>query len=130
MIKPRNSGQWTEARFNSFIKSGLRYTSRKWGPINKVKSKARIERGFYLCAGCKQSVPTTKKVGDKRLKNVFVDHIYPVVDPTKGFTTWDSFIERLFCEEDNLQLLCKECHDEKSLKEKALSAKHKKERRG
>ena len=78
-----------------------------------------MERGKYLCAVCKQVVPVTVKVGRKRVKNVFVDHIDPIVDPRVGFVSWDVFIERMFCEEDNLQVVCGDCHDKKSLKERA-----------
>lgn len=54
----------------------------------------------------------------KRQNNVFVDHIVPVVDAVVGWTSYDDFIERLFCNSDNLQVLCKECHDAKSADEK------------
>jgi hypothetical protein len=33
------------------------------------------------------------------------------------------FVERLFCEQDNLQVLCVSCHDKKTLKEKQLKKK-------
>lgn len=48
------------------------------------------------------------------MANIFVDHIVPIVDPDIGFTTWDDVIERMFCNSDNLQLLCRECHKTKS----------------
>lgn len=47
-----------------------------------------------------------------------IDHIDPVVDPKKGFTSWDDLIERLFCEKEGLQLLCPECHEEKTADER------------
>lgn len=47
-----------------------------------------------------------------------MDHIKPVVDPKKGFTTWDDFINRLYCEESNLQAICKGCHSAKTRQEK------------
>ena len=86
----------------------------RWGPVNSTKKRAWVERGKYLCATCNQVVPLTV---DKK-KNVFVDHILPVVDTGKGFDGWDVYIERMFCEEKNLQVLCKECHDSKSLLER------------
>lgn len=55
------------------------------------------------------------------MQNIFVDHIKPIIDPVVGFTTWDECIERMFCEADNLQVLCKTCHDEKSNEERALA---------
>ena len=62
----------------------------------------------FKCNKCKQDYPTSE---------VNVDHIKPIVDPVKGFTTWDSFIENLFCDGTNLQVLCTTCHSEKSLLE-------------
>jgi hypothetical protein len=113
-VKTRNSNTWTEARFNGFIKSLLRKGTMRWGPINVVKKSAWVERGKYLCAGCDQVVPLTV---DKK-KNVFVDHVEPVVDPAVGFKDWDTYIGRMFCEQVNLQVLCKACHDVKSSEER------------
>jgi hypothetical protein len=118
-MKPRNSGQWSEARFNSFIKSLLRKGTQRWGPKNLVLQEARVSKGVYRCAGCQEDVPVTVKLeGKKRTRNVFVDHISPIVDPQKGFTTWDEYIERMFCEKEGLQLLCKDCHDKKTAQER------------
>jgi hypothetical protein len=50
-------------------------------------------------------------------KGVQVDHICPVVAPS-GFTTWDSYIDNMFCEKHNFQVLCIACHKIKTLKEK------------
>lgn len=111
----------SEANFHTFIKSVLRKASLRWPPLNKVRSSARVERGWYRCAGCGNLVPTTimatlKNGKQKRVKNVVVDHIHPVV-PVEGFNTWDEVIERMFCDEAGLQVLCKACHDEKCSKE-------------
>ena len=78
---------------------------------------------MYECADCEQHVPTTVKEGARRTKNVFVDHIEPIV-PVTGWISWDSCIERMFCEAKNLQLLCKSCHDSKSKEEAAERAVH------
>lgn len=118
--KTRNTGRWTEARFKTFIKGGLRSMTRKWGPINDALKDARVERGKYLCNGCKKAVPATVKDGRRRVKNVHVDHIAPVVCPIDGWVDWDTCIERMFCEVDNLQVLCKDCHDVKCHEEKEL----------
>lgn len=119
--KTRNSGTWTESRYNSFIKSFLRKASMRWGPINKVKKAAWVERGKYLCADCKEVVPLTLN----KKKNVYVDHIEPVVDPVTGFVDWNTYIERLLCEEENLQVLCKRCHDRKSEQESIVRKENK-----
>ena len=112
--KTRCNGQWTEARFNSFIKSLLRQGTRRWAPISLAQTRARVSRGLYECAHCHQHVPPTVRDGRKKLQNIFVDHIEPIIDPAVGFTTWDECIQRMFCEVDNLQVLCANCHEIKS----------------
>lgn len=127
-IKEHCNGQWTAAKKKSFIKNGLRQQSRKWAPIQTVLSKARTRRGFYLCKGCGEEVPKTVLDPDtrKRVNNVHVDHITPVV-PVTGWDSWDGVIERMFCEEDGLQVLCKTCHKEVTDTENALRRKYKSE---
>lgn len=119
--KTRCSGKWTEAKFNSFIKNTLRRATQRWGPIHDCMTAARVERGIYLCANCKEHVPATIKEKNRRLKNVHVDHILPVIDPTIGFETWDKTIDRMFCEVDGLQVLCTKCHDIKTNEERAAA---------
>ena len=119
--KPRNSGQWTEARFNSFIKSTLRRATMRWGPINQTKKAAWVERGKYLCAECNEVVPLTIN----KKKNVFVDHIKAIIDPVEGFVSWDKCIDRMFCEVSGLQVLCKDCHDLKSAEETQIRKSNK-----
>lgn len=122
--KTRCNGQWTEAKFTSFIKNLLRSGTRKWGPNGLALKMARVSRGLYECAECKEHVPTTVMDKDKgrRIKNIAVDHTEPVIDPAIGFTTWDSFIERLFVEVDKLQVLCLACHKKKTAEETAVAA--------
>lgn len=112
-------GKWTQAKFNSFIKNNLRQATRKWEPIQKCAKRANVSRGLYECASCKELVPPTTVCQEsrRRIKNIFVDHINPIVDPTVGFVSWDSVIERMFCDSDNLQLLCLTCHKKKSREE-------------
>lgn len=119
--KTRNSGQWTEARFRSFIRSQLRAATMRWGPIANCLKESRVGRGEYLCASCTNIVPATIKINGKRVKNVHVDHIEPIVDPTVGFVSYDVLIERMFCEAPNLQVLCNDCHTIKTDAEKALA---------
>ncbi len=119
--RTRCNGTWTEGQYRSFIKSGLRRMSQRWGPKYVCKKEARHpvklanERGRLVfhskCAGCGNIYPET---------TCAVDHIKPVINPEEGFTTWDSVIANLFCETDNLQVLCKECHDTKTREEKEI----------
>ena len=125
--KPYNGGQWTKSRFHSFVAGALRGVTSRWGPIAQAKKNARVRRGFYLCNACKQEIPATlpavyksgkKKGKPYRRKNALVDHVRPIVDPVKGFQSWDEFISNLFCELDNLQVLCHECHQKKCQEER------------
>lgn len=109
--------EWTQSRFESFVKSVLRAGSRKWPPkyevLNEAKCGKKINEAsgrlaeHYLCAGCDNSFPA---------KSVVVDHIEPVV-PVSGFLSWDGVIHRLFCSKENLQVLCTKCHKIKTKQE-------------
>tara|TARA_R110002050_G_scaffold291167_2_gene445439 strand:+ start:11684 stop:12106 length:423 start_codon:yes stop_codon:yes gene_type:complete len=124
--KVRNGGTWTESKFNTFIRNQLRSATRKWGPIQTAKKKANVARGVYECAGCKEHIPPTIRKGRKRVQNIFVDHISPIVDPEVGFQGFDIYIDRMFCEDENLQVLCGECHDKKSLQERQTAVERRK----
>jgi 5-methylcytosine-specific restriction endonuclease McrA len=114
-----NGGQWTRGRYNAFITAVLRSGVRRWAPKYETLNAAKTEKKVnsktgrlaqhYRCNNCLQEFTQ---------KDVEVDHINPVVDPDLGFTSWDDFIDRLYCEADNLQVLCKACHSEKSKQEK------------
>ena len=113
--KSYNGGKWTEGRYNSFIRSALRNAWQRWPPKYNKKNLARVERGIYRCEGY------NSEAHNVRAKEVQVDHIIPVVDPEKGFVSWNTFIKRLFVEEDKLQVLCKECHSRKTKEERNAS---------
>mgnify|MGYP000876505798 FL=1 len=108
--KPYNNGEWTQARFNSFVKSALRSASQRWPPkykvladsyrITKINEKTGRMAKHYECNRCKGFFP---------LKDVEVNHIIPVV-PISGFDNWDGVIQRLFCEAEGMETLCKPCH--------------------
>lgn len=120
----RNDGAWTPGRYKTFITSVLRAGSRKWPPrfqtLNEAKTEKKVNERtgrlaqHFRCASCQQEFPAT---------GVQIDHKIPVVSPETGFTTWDDFIARLFCEKENLQCLCTGCHDIKTKKEKHGSKK-------
>jgi len=111
--------EWTEGRLKSFITSTLRGGFRRYPPKyeslkeaqvgKKINTKSQRLAMHYECGKCKGHFPA---------KAVQVDHILPVVCPKKGFESWDIFIARLFCSSDNLQVLCKGCHDIKTKDER------------
>lgn len=85
--------------------------SYRWPPRYTTMNKARVERGKYRCALC------STIVGRKDIK---LDHIHPVVDPTTGFIDWNTYIARMFVEEAGYQAICDSCHDAKTAGERAL----------
>lgn len=114
--KTRNAGTMTESAFWSFIRSALRQKSRWWKPITQCKQKARRpykgpnkrQKFEYLCAMCNQYHPE---------KRINVDHIIPAGSLNHA-SDLPGFVERLFCEIDNLQVLCTTCHDTKTKNDK------------
>jgi hypothetical protein len=52
-------------------------------------------------------------------KQIQIDHKNSVV-PLTGFDGFDNFIERLWCPEDQLQAICKPCHEIKTKAEKEV----------
>lgn len=127
-IKTRCGGRMTEAQFVSFVKSQLRGASWKWGVTSDVLKAARQARGWYLCNICHKVVPSTIVEEGKRKKNVVLDHEPPVVDPLTGFSGWDDFINRLYCESDHLQVICLACDREKQAKEREIRKANKKKK--
>ena len=89
--------------------------------LHKALSKQVGPRGgkMYNCKKCKKAFNT---------KGVQVDHIDPVcpIGVATMSMSWDLIMERLYCSESNLQVLCRKCHDLKSKKEAGLRAKARK----
>ena len=118
--KTRNGGQWTDARFHSFVKSALRSASSRWPPKYESLKEAFIDKRtnkktgrlskHYRCASCREIFPTSE---------VQVDHIDPVI-PLTGFSTWDEVVDRIFCEREGFQVLCKACHNIKTQQERTI----------
>jgi 5-methylcytosine-specific restriction endonuclease McrA len=114
--KTRNAGTMTESAFWSFIRSALRQKSRWWKPITECKMKARRaykgplkrQKFEYQCNNCKNWFPE---------KKINVDHIVGA-GSLNCAADLPGFVERLFCEQNNLQVLCTECHDKKTKLEK------------
>lgn len=125
----RASNTMTEAAFQGFIRTRLRRMAQGWKPINDAKKAARTRRGFYRCAICHEEVPASRIATEgrkkgKRVTNVVIDHLIPVVDPVTGFESWDRFIESLLCEVENLQAVCYRCHKSKTAEERAERDMH------
>ena len=116
IVRTRNAGTMTESAFWSFIRSALRQKSRWWKPILQCKLEARRaykgpnkrQKYEYQCKSCERWFQE---------KKINVDHIIPA-GSLNCAADLPGFVERLFCEKDNLQVLCANCHDEKTKLEK------------
>jgi len=110
-------GRWKEER--SRIKGAIRRTFRLSPQMKEILEEARVElppalkkdgtpgkkpQVRYRCAECKELFSKQTK----RSSNVNVDHIEPVVPLWKTETnmTYDEIVRGVFCEKDNLQVLC------------------------
>lgn len=115
-LKTRNAGTMTESAFWSFIRSGLRQKSRFWKPITQCKMNARRpykgpnkrQKFEYQCNVCDGWFPE---------KRINIDHVIPA-GTLRCANDLPGFVERLFCEIDNLQCICESCHNVKTQNEK------------
>ena len=114
-LKTRNNNTLTESAYWSMIRSILRRGTRYWRPIMQAKQDARRkyvgpnnrQKWEYLCSNCKEWFKD---------KDTAVDHIVPV-GSLKCSNDLPGFIERL-TPESGFQILCKDCHQKKTNKER------------
>jgi hypothetical protein len=82
---------------------------------NAVHPTAKGIRGGkqYVCAMCGGCYPGNK---------IAVDHIEPVIRIGENIhdLSYDTIVARIFCQVDNLQVLCECCHEIKSKTERGL----------
>lgn len=110
-----------DSKKKAFIIQLLRRgTYRWWGRWGAEKRSKLPERNTYFCESC-------GVIGGK--KDFQMDHIIPIVDPEKGFEGFDKYIDRMFCEADGFQRLCKPCHEDKTAKENSTRKESKKKKR-
>lgn len=66
---------------------------------------------WSICAECKKHTPSYK---------IEVDHIDPIVpiNTTLEAMSWDTVVDRVFCDANNLNPICKECHKIKTKQER------------
>lgn len=108
--KTRCSGTLTESGYRNWIISLLRRGTLRWKPRGEALRQAEVGRKtneatgrlamHVECAECGSHVPKGM---------AHVDHIVPVVG-VDGWTNWDDYVHNMFCEIDNLRVLCKPCH--------------------
>ena len=106
--KTRSNGTMSEAAFWGMIRSALRQRSRFWKPIQIARFRARRkynginkrQKFEYKCARCGCWFAD---------KEVEVHHIKPV-GTLRCKDDLPNFVENLFCEADELMVVCSQCH--------------------
>lgn len=130
----------------------LRNDFKKSKLYSEVLEKAKLDVKVYKCEECgqvyytgvseknfeeyKNKYPgiiaaevTRSKSGSKRAKNCFeVDHKEPVIPYDKLYyeVNLEEWVDRLYCDINNLACLCTSCHKEKTSKEATIRSKYKK----
>lgn len=107
--RTRGAGKYTESSFWNMIRVALRDKSRYWPPIALCRRKARVKilegkkwKYFYRCNKCRELFS---------IENIEVHHTLGV-GKLSCAVDLPNFVERLFCEENLLECICKKCHKE------------------
>lgn len=111
-LKTRGNNKYTESAFWSMIRSSLRKSSQYWSPAQLALNNAKRnytgsnkrQKFEYQCNQCKNYFIRT---------DVQIDHIQEVGSLKSG-KDLEMFVERLFCEVEGYQILCKSCHLKKT----------------
>lgn len=132
-------------RLKGKIINALRKVSLTDGIRDKAKKRAKIAPAAYKCenSGCEVIIYEGKRplkntglqeeYDDVKKGKIHVDHIEPVI-PVEGFPNkdwdWNIYINRLFCDKDGRQVLCEDCHKEKTDKENEIRKETRRKNKG
>lgn len=109
VAKPYAGGEFSEARFWQFLRSGLRQMSRRWPPVTRqVWNESRRpyvgpnkrQKFEHQCSSCLKWF---------KRADMEADHIVPC----GSLKSWDDligFTQRLLCEVEGVRRLCNRCH--------------------
>lgn len=105
-------------RKKNFLIALLRRGTYKWPTRWVAEKRTRLGKGYYWCEECGV---ISKKKGTQ------MDHVIPVVDPEKGYTTLDEYADRMYPDtEFGWRRLCLSCHQTKSAIENSVRKESKK----
>ena len=107
--KKYGNGTMTEAQYLSWIRSALRSRWLRWLPRAEALKQAQVpyvgentrRKYSYRCAICSELFSQ---------KDCEVDHHPHDAGSIRSLDDIGPFVGRLFCEIDNLRVLCKKCH--------------------
>lgn len=99
----------------NFVMQALRRATYRWPFHHLAMQRQKIEYGLYQCESCKLSFSP---------KQVNKDHIESVISTQTGFTNWDEIIKRMYVKSNQIQILCINCHSNKTLIENEMRKKY------
>lgn len=113
----RCNGTMTESAWLAWVRSALRSKSLRWPPRGEALKLARrkyvgtnkMQKWEYQCALCSEW---------QLAKNCNVDHHPVAAGSILSVQDIGNFANNLFCETDNLRVLCSDCHKVHTLSEK------------
>lgn len=94
----RMSYQWPE-RAKAF------HTAKRFIQVGRFKNGKPKFKMKFECECC-------NNLFDK--EDIQLDHKDPIVDVNTGFVDWNTYIDRMFCDYDNWQVLCRGDHELKT----------------
>ena len=98
--------------------------------------KRKVDIATYKCDFCNKYMydgSSDKRFDELKLKYSDrnfskelpqVDHDKPVIEPKIGFVNWDLYINSLWIDQVGYNILCKDCHEEKSSKEMEIRSEY------
>lgn len=107
-------------KFNklNYCKNALRLSFKKSPVAQLVYQKAKTDKGRYICNICKK---------DFTYKKTELDHINPISGlKEEVLTDMNVYIDRLWCDIKDLQILCKDDHNIKTKQENKIRNKYRK----
>ena len=113
----RCGGTMTESQYLAWIRSALRSKSLRWPPRAEALKRARraykgtnkLQKWEFQCSICGEWF---------KAKEVVVDHFPVAAGSILSVEDIGPFANNLYCEVDNLRVLCKPDHDVHTLAEK------------
>lgn len=129
-----------DKKWKGRIINSLRKLSFSYPPRNAIRKQQQVGPATFECEHCgvwiyegsRELSQQLEKLPQKPPNNIIkakacLDHKEPVV-PLESFSRgdwdWHEYIERMFCDAEGYQLICKACHDKKTKKEDEIRKKY------
>ena len=111
----------------NLIKAGLRRAFARSDYYQSIASANYVEHSDPKSPRCLKWSWCSKCGEVVKRYTTDLDHISPVVPLDRHTEDMDphELLDRIWCAPDNLEILCKRCHDEKSARERKLRPKKK-----